>query len=78
MKENLMHYEPDALAWEKFYKINSLSEEKWEKECISCNDCSICRMAIHQKLYSTTKHSCTYGMTEKEFTSCMDNADVIY
>lgn len=78
MKENLIHHEPDNSDWDKFKKINALSEEEWERQCIACNDCTICRMAIHQQLYSTTKHTCTYGITEKEFTSCVDNANVIY
>lgn len=74
--ENLTHYTPDSGQYEKFDKINNLPEEVWERRCCLTNDCSICDMAIHQFLLSTTKHICVYGMTRKDFENRMDNADV--
>lgn len=77
-RENLTHYEPDEKDWEKFRRINSLSEEEQDKKCLFYNDCSICPMAIHQTLLSTTKHTCVQGMSEKQFKTAMDNADVTF
>ena len=73
--ENLFHYQPSDEEYEKFERINSMTDEQWEHECTSTNDCSICRMAIHQYLTFTTKHTCVYGMTRERFESAMDNAD---
>ena len=77
-EENLTHFEPSEEEYRKFEQINALSEEQWERRCVYCNDCSICDMAIHQHLYSTTKHTCVYGMSKKEFEAHMDNADVSF
>jgi len=73
--ENLKHYSPDVAQYEKFDEIQSLSDEEWEKQCVACNDCSICDMAIHQYLLSTTKHICVYGMTKEQFETKMADAD---
>jgi uncharacterized cysteine cluster protein YcgN (CxxCxxCC family) len=62
----------------KFNKINQLDPEEWERRCIRCNDCSICDMAIHQPLITKTKHTCVYGMTEKEFRSHMTDVDAYF
>ena len=75
-RENLQHFTPTKEQYEKFEKINDLSDDAWERRCVRCNDCSACDMAIHQYLYTTTKHTCVYGMTKKEFEAHMDNADV--
>ena len=77
-EENSLHYEPDERDLEKFRKINSFSEEEQDKQCLRYNDCSICPLAIHQVLLSTTKHTCVQGMTEKQFRIAMDNADVSF
>ena len=77
-KENLTFYEPDEYQLAKFHRINSLSEDDWELRCVTCNDCSICSMAIHQWLLSTTTHHCTYGISEKEFYTLMSSADCEY
>lgn len=77
-EENLTHYEPDEKDWEKFREINSLSEEEQDRKCLFYNDCSICPMAIHQVLLTTTKHTCVQGMSEKKFKTAMDNADVSF
>ena len=74
-EENSLHYEPDERDVEKFRKINSFSEEEQDKQCLRYNDCSICPYAIHQYLYTTTKHTCVQGMSKKEFEIAMDNAD---
>lgn len=73
--ENFNFYEPDENQLHKFNVINAKSEEDWERACVSCNDCSICRMAIHQHLITTTKHTCVYGMTEEQFRKAMMDAD---
>ena len=73
--ENLTHYESTEQELYKFRKINALSEEEQEKRCLFYDDCSICPMAIHQHLLSTTKHTCVQGMSEREFVLAMDNAD---
>ena len=75
MKENLQHYIPTEQQYLKFKRINNKTEEKQDKECLFYNDCSICPYAIHQHLYSTTKHTCVQGMTKKQFEIAMDNAD---
>ena len=77
-EENLRHFEPSEEEYRKFEQINAMSEEQWERRCVYCDDCSICDMAIHQQLYSTTKHTCVYGMSKKEFETHMDNADVYF
>lgn len=74
-RENLEHFEPDECQYEKFKRINAMSDEQWELACVNCNDCSICDMAIHQFLISTTRHVCVRDMSEKEFEIAMDNAD---
>ena len=74
--ENLEHFTPDTRQYEKFEEINSLPEEVWEERCCRVDDCSICHMALHHFLLSTTVHNCVYGMTKKEFEKRMDNADV--
>ena len=76
--ENLTFYEPDEYQLAKFHRINSLSEDDWELRCVSWSDCSICPMAIHQYLLSTTTHHCTYGISEKEFRTLMSSADCEY
>ena len=76
--ENLVFYEPSEHQLMKFYRINSLSDEDWELRCVSCDDCSICHMAIHQYLLSTTKHTCTYGISDKDFRLLMSSADCSY
>ena len=76
--ENLTFYEPDAHQLAKFYNINSLPDKDWELRCLEYDDCSICPMAIHQYLLSTTKHRCTYGLSEMEFRILMSDADCEY
>lgn len=73
--ENLTFHEADTRQYEKFDEINSMSDEQWTLKCVSCNDCSICDMAIHQHLISTDKHICVYGMSRKAFETVMSNAD---
>ena len=75
MKENLRHYKPTKQQYLKFEKINNKTEEEQDIDCLFYNDCSICPYAIHQYLYSTTKHTCVQGMTKKKFEIAMDNAD---
>ena len=77
-KENLIFYEPDEYQLAKFHRINNLREDVWELRCVFCDDCSICDMAIHQHLLSTTTHHCTYGISEKEFRTLMSSADCSY
>ena len=76
LRENLQHFAPTEKQYERFERINALSEAAWERRCVWCDDCSACDMAIHQHLYTTIKHTCVYGMSRKEFETCMDNADV--
>lgn len=78
MTEDLIHNEPSERELEKFRKINKMSEEEWERKCSSCNDCSVCFMAVHKELYSTTKHVCTYGISESKFKILMDSDSVWY
>ena len=78
MDENLIFYEPSERQLDKFHRINSLSEEDWGLRCVSCDDCSICHMAIHQYLLSITKHTCTYGISEEKFRLLMSDADCDY
>ena len=77
-QENLTFYEPTAEQLSKFAEINAMPHEDWEKRCIYYDDCSICPIAIHQYLLSTTKHRCTYGMSEMEFQLIMSCADCDY
>lgn len=77
-QENLTFYEPTEQQLRKFHEINALSESAWEKQCVSCDNCSICHMAIHQYLLSRTKHTCTYGLSEMEFRLMMSSADCDY
>ena len=74
-KENLTIYYPDTGDYEKFEEINSLSYEQWIRECVLCNDCSICHMAIHQHLLSTDKHTCVYGISREKFENLMSDSD---
>lgn len=73
--ENLEHFTPTEQQYEKFNQINGMSDDEQEERCAYVNDCSICDMAIHQHLITTTKHTCVYGMATKQFESAMDNAD---
>lgn len=73
--ENLNHYEPTTRQYEKLNSINEMSEECWTENCCLVNDCSICDMAIHQFLLSTTKHVCVRGMTKEQLEVALDNAD---
>lgn len=73
--ENLVHYEPTPEQWQKFKRINDMTEDEQDKKCIAFDDCRICDMAIHQQLLSCTKHICVQGMTERQFSVAMDNAD---
>lgn len=75
MNENLTHREPTQYQYEKFDRIKAKTEEQQEEDCIYYNDCSICPYAIHQELYSTTKHTCVQGMTRRQFEVAMNNAD---
>jgi hypothetical protein len=75
MSENLIHYKPTKEQYAKFDRINSKTDEEQDKECLYFNDCSICPFAIHQYLYSTTKHTCVQGMSKRQFEIAMDNAD---
>ena len=76
--ENFSHFYPSEKEWEKYEKINSMAEKDWERECVYYDDCSICPMAIHTELISTTKHVCVRGMTKERFLSSMDSADAIF
>ena len=78
MRENLTIYEANEHQLWKFEKINELTDEEWERRCVRCNDCSICDMAIHQQLFTTTRHICTFGMSEKKFRAYMTSADCYY
>lgn len=78
MKENFTFYEPNEQQLHKFHQINARNEEEHYQRCLYYDDCSICPMAIHQQLYTTTRHTCTYGMSEKEFRKCMTDADCYY
>ena len=73
--ENLCHYTPDTRQYEKLEEINHMPYEEWEQKCCSINDCSICDMAIHQFLLSTTKHTCVRDMTKEQLEIALDNAD---
>lgn len=78
MSENITYYEPTEHQLAKFHHINSISYEDWQLHCVSCGDCSICHMAIHQYLISTEKHHCTYGISENKFRILMSSADCAY
>ena len=75
MRENLEHYKPTKAQYDKFDRINRKTETEQDEDCIRFDDCSICPYAIHQHLYTTTKHTCVQGMSKKQFESAMDNAD---
>ena len=74
--ENLTFYTPSSEQYDKYNEIQNLSDDKWELECVSCNDCSICHMAIHQFLLSCEKHVCVRNMTKEQFEIAMSNADI--
>ena len=74
-QENLTFHEPTAEQMAKFYEINALTESVWDRRCTAYNNCATCPMAIHQ---STTKHRCTYGLSEMEFRLLMSSADCDY
>lgn len=78
MNENLTHREPIQSQYEKFERINAKTEKEKDEDCLYYNDCSICPYAIHQDLYSTTKHTCVQGMTRHQFEVAMDNADCYF
>lgn len=78
MDENLNFYEPSESQLAKFQRINATPNEICEVECASCNDCSVCTMAVHTFLLSTTKHTCTRGISETKFRSLMSSADCEY
>lgn len=78
MSENLTLYEPTEEQLEKFYRINKTPEWINHMACVECNDCSKCHAAIHKHLLSTTKHICTYGITEDKFRTMMADADCEY
>lgn len=77
-QENLKFHEPDEHQLEKFNEVNAMTDSVWERRCAYYNDCSICPMAIHQYLLSTTKHRCTRGLSEMEFRLFMTSADCEY
>lgn len=52
---------------ERYHEINALTYEEWQKKCVSCNDCSRCKMALYKDLYSSTKSTCVYDMPIKTF-----------
>ena len=76
--ENLTFYEPTKEQLSKFRRINETPEWMHNIACTSCNDCSQCHAAIHKYLLSTTKHTCTYGITEEKFHLLMSDADCEY
>ena len=78
MSENLRFYEPTEAQLAKFYRINKTPEWVNDMACIECGDCSECHAAIHQHLISTTKHTCTYGISEEKFRLAMSDADCEY
>jgi len=78
INENLTFYEPTKEQLAKFRRINETPEWMHDAACANCNDCSICHAAIHQYLLSTTKHTCTYGISEEKFRLLMSNADCDY
>lgn len=78
MSENFYFYEPTKAQIEKFRRINETPEWIHNAICTNCNDCSECNAAIHQWLISTTKNTCTYGMTEEKFRLIMADADCEY
>ena len=77
-RENLNMHEPTSFQMIKYYEINSMPEEMHEAKCVYYDNCSICPMAIHQFLLSTTKHHCVYGMSEDKFLSVMSDADCAF
>ena len=60
---------------DRYNKINALSYEDWEKECVACNDCSACKMALYKDLYSSTKTSCIYDMPLERFQVEVDECE---
>lgn len=77
-QENLTFYEPTEEQLYKFNDINQMRADIVDEQCTYYNDCSICPMAIHQYLLSTTKHICTYGISEEKFRVLMSDADCEY
>ncbi len=78
MSENLTFYKPTEEQLAKFRRINRTPEWINDMACIECGDCSKCLAAVHQHLISTTKHTCTYGITEEKFRILMSDADCEY
>lgn len=78
MYENLILYEPTETQLAKFHRINETPEWIHNTICANCNDCSECNAAIHKRFLSTTKHICTYGITEDKFRILMADADCEY
>lgn len=76
--ENLIFHKPTEAQWDKFHRINRKSKEQQEDECYYYDDCRICPMAIHQCLFSTERHICVIGMSEKEFEIAMSSADISF
>ena len=76
--ENLTFYEPTEEQLAKFYRINETPEWMYNIACTNCDDCSQCHAAIHKHLLSTTKHTCTYGISEEKFRILMSDADCEY
>ena len=66
--ENLIFHKPTEAQWDKFRRINRKYYD----------DCRICPMAIHQFLFSTERHICVLGMSEKEFEIAMSSADISF
>lgn len=75
-QENLIFYEPTEAQLQKFRDINA--SPNWPEQCVYYDDCTVCPMAIHQYLLSTTKHICTYGISEEKFRLLMSDADCEY
>lgn len=78
LHENLRYYKPTEEQYRKFEWINAKSDKEQDEDCIRYDDCSICPYAIHQDLYSTTKHTCVQGMSKKEFETELNNADCYF
>ena len=76
--ENLNYYTPTEGQYQKFERINAKSDKEQDEDCLYFNDCSICPYAIHQDLYSTTKHTCVQGMSKEQFERAMNNADCYF
>lgn len=63
---------------EHYNEINQLSEEDFLKKCRWYNDCSICRLALHKDLLSTTKHTCIYGMSLNRYLVEIEECGAYY